>query len=60
MKPKPKRFPRKVTKEEAYARIAELVERFGEHLESYKRSRYNEHQTRIMNAPLMGPEEHPK
>lgn len=37
----------KVTKEEAYARIAQLVERFSEHLEYYKRTGFNEHQTRV-------------
>jgi hypothetical protein len=36
-----------VTKEEAYQKIAKLVERFGEHVEEYKHNGYNEHQTRI-------------
>jgi len=36
-----------VTKEQAYEKIAELVERFHEHVEEYKRSGYNEHQTRV-------------
>ena len=37
----------KVTKEQASEKIAQLVERFGEHVEEYKRSGYNEHQTRV-------------
>jgi len=36
-----------ITKEQAYKKIAELVERFGEHVEEYKRNGYNEHQTRV-------------
>ena len=36
-----------VTKEQAYEKIAGLVERFGEHVEEYKRSHYNEQQTRV-------------
>ena len=36
-----------MTKEQAYEKIARLVERFSEHVEEYKRSGYNEHQTRI-------------
>ncbi len=36
-----------VTKEQAYEKIAKLVERFGEHVEEYKRNAYNEHQTRV-------------
>lgn len=36
-----------VTKEQAYKKIAELVERFCEHVEEYKRNGYNEHQTRV-------------
>ena len=36
-----------ITKEQAYDKIAQLVERFGEHVEEYKRGNYNEHQTRI-------------
>ncbi|TSA30462.1 MAG: hypothetical protein D4R67_00420, partial [Bacteroidetes bacterium] len=35
------------SKEEAFLLIEQLVERFHEHRESYKRSGYNEHQTRI-------------
>lgn len=35
------------TKEQAYSKIAHLVERFGEHVEEYKRNNYNEHQTRV-------------
>lgn len=37
----------KVTKEQAYKKITELVEQFGEHVEEYKRNGYNEHQTRV-------------
>ncbi len=33
-------------KEEAYSKIAELVERFSYQIESYKKSDYNEAQTR--------------
>ncbi len=36
-----------ITKEQAYEKIAQLVERFSEHVEEYKRNGYNEHQTRI-------------
>jgi len=36
-----------ITKEQAYENIAKLVERFGEHVEEYKRNGYNEHQTRV-------------
>jgi len=36
-----------VTKEQAYEKIAKLVERFDEHVEEYKRNGYNEHQTRV-------------
>jgi len=36
-----------VTKEQAYEKIKELVERFSEHVEEYKRGSYNEHQTRV-------------
>jgi hypothetical protein len=35
------------SKEEAKEKIAELIERFGEHVEEYKREGYNEHQTRV-------------
>jgi hypothetical protein len=35
------------TKEEAYLQIATLVERFSEQLTSYKKSDYNETQTRL-------------
>jgi hypothetical protein len=35
------------TKEEAYSQIAALVERFTEQLPSYKKSDYNETQTRL-------------
>ncbi|MCK4678003.1 MAG: N-6 DNA methylase [Bacteroidales bacterium] len=37
----------KPNKEEAYKKIAQLVERFNEHVEGYKRDGYNEHQTRV-------------
>ena len=37
----------KVTKEQAYEKIAHLIERFSEHVEEYKRNGYNEHQTRV-------------
>ena len=37
----------KATKEQGYEKIAGLVERFGEHVEEYKRTGYNEHQTRV-------------
>ncbi|MBT3801669.1 MAG: hypothetical protein HOG05_11010, partial [Bacteroidetes bacterium] len=36
-----------VTKEQAYKEIEKLVERFGEYVDEYKRSGYNEPQTRI-------------
>ena len=36
-----------VTKEQAYEKIARLVERFNEHVEEYKRNGYNEHETRV-------------
>jgi type I restriction-modification system DNA methylase subunit len=35
------------TKEQAYQKIALLIERFQEHVEAYKRGSYNEHQTRV-------------
>jgi hypothetical protein len=35
------------TKEDAYSQIAALVERFSEQLTSYKKSDYNETQTRL-------------
>ncbi len=35
-----------ITKEEAFAKILELVERFMEQIDSYKRSDYNETNTR--------------
>lgn len=35
-----------ITKEQAYIKIKELVERFGEQIDSYKNSNYNETQTR--------------
>ena len=34
-------------KQKAYQKIKELVERFQEHVEEYKRNNYNEHQTRV-------------
>ena len=37
----------KTNKEEAYKKIEQLVERFREHVEEYKRNAYNEHQTRV-------------
>ncbi|MBL7104984.1 MAG: N-6 DNA methylase [Bacteroidales bacterium] len=37
----------RITKDEAYKKIAQLVERFSEHVEEYKRGNYNEHQTRV-------------
>ena len=37
----------KTNKEQAYKKIARLVERFNEHVEEYKRDGYNEHQTRV-------------
>ena len=36
-----------VSKEEAHRKIEQLVERFREHVEEYKRNVYNEHQTRV-------------
>jgi hypothetical protein len=36
-----------VTKEQARERIAQLVGRFAEHIDDYKRGGYNEHETRI-------------
>ena len=36
-----------VTKKQAYEKIAQLVKRFSEHVEEYKRHGYNEHQTRV-------------
>ena len=36
-----------ITKDQAYTKIQQLVERFSEHVEEYKRNNYNEHQTRI-------------
>ena len=36
-----------ITKEKAYEKISKLVDRFGEHVEEYKRNNYNEHQTRV-------------
>ncbi len=35
------------TKEIAYEQVAELIERFDEHIGEYKRGNYNEHQTRV-------------
>ncbi|MBW6460220.1 MAG: hypothetical protein K0B08_06560, partial [Bacteroidales bacterium] len=35
------------TRDEAFEKIRQLVERFSEHREEYKRSGFNEHQTRI-------------
>ncbi len=35
------------TKEQAYEKIRHLVERFREHVAEYKRTGYNEHQTRV-------------
>jgi type I restriction-modification system DNA methylase subunit len=37
----------KTNKEEAYNKIEQLVERFHEHVDEYKRNVYNEHQTRV-------------
>ena len=37
----------KEAKEQAYEKIARLIERFSEHVEEYKRNNYNEHQTRV-------------
>ncbi len=36
-----------ITRQQAYDKIAELVERFREHVDEYKRNGYNEHQTRV-------------
>lgn len=36
-----------ITKQEAFEKIKQLVERFTEHIEEYKRISYNEHQTRV-------------
>ena len=36
-----------ITRQQAYEKIAVLVERFAEHIDEYKRTAYNEHQTRI-------------
>lgn len=36
-----------MTKEQAYEKVKELIERFSEHVEEYKRNGYNEHQTRV-------------
>ncbi len=36
-----------VNKEQAREKIAELIERFREHVDEYKRTGYNEHQTRV-------------
>ena len=36
-----------LSKTEAQQKIAQLVERFNEHIEEYKRGTYNEHQTRV-------------
>lgn len=36
-----------ISKEQARQKIAELVERFREHVDAYKRGGFNEHQTRI-------------
>jgi type I restriction-modification system DNA methylase subunit len=36
-----------ITKQQAYNKIAQLIERFSEHIEEYKRGSYNEHQTRV-------------
>jgi len=35
-----------IIKEQAYEKIKQLVDRFSEHVEEYKRISYNEHQTR--------------
>jgi predicted type IV restriction endonuclease len=35
------------TKEKAYKKVARLVEQFDEHIDEYKRGKYNEHQTRV-------------
>ena len=35
------------TKQQAFEKIGELVERFREHVQEYKRGIYNEHQTRV-------------
>jgi len=40
-------MPNTFPKEKAYNKIKELVERFQEHVEEYKRNNYNEHQTRV-------------
>jgi len=43
-----------ISKEDAYIKIAELVERFSEQIDSYKKVSYNETQTRrdfIYNTP---------
>jgi hypothetical protein len=34
-------------KEQAFEKIKQLVERFSEHVEEYKRISYNEHQTHV-------------
>jgi len=36
-----------VTREQAKEKIATLIERFAEHVDEYKHSNYNEHQTRV-------------
>jgi len=36
-----------ITKEQAYEKIANLVDRFHEHIMEYKQNKYNEHQTRV-------------
>ncbi|MFH1296370.1 MAG: N-6 DNA methylase [Bacteroidota bacterium] len=36
-----------VTKEHAYEKIKQLIERFSEYVKEYKRNGYNEHQTRV-------------
>ncbi|MCK9400426.1 MAG: N-6 DNA methylase [Bacteroidales bacterium] len=36
-----------ITKEQAFEKVKQLVERFSEHIDEYKRVSYNEHQTRV-------------
>jgi type I restriction-modification system DNA methylase subunit len=36
-----------ITKEQAFEKVKQLVERFTEHIDEYKRISYNEHQTRV-------------
>ena len=40
-------MPNTTPKQKAYNKIKELVDRFHEHVEEYKRNNYNEHQTRV-------------